>query len=308
MFFLFRNFLLILLSLTLFPAAVFAEKTFTVGFAQDTMSNDWRAAQVHDLQNEFKKYRNINFFYTNAEGSTARQINDIENMIKRKVDLIITSPRDSKLMDKVITKAYKSGIPVVLISRRVTSNNFTSFIHPSNYNIAKKAAIYISKNINNEGKILILQHTKTTTPAQERTRGFFDVINKNKNIKVINMIEAHSDRALALNAVEEILDKGEKFDAIYAQSDSMAIGAVLALKKKGLDPAKYTITGIDYITEAKHLIKKGYIKVSFTYPTGGAEGAEIANKILNGRKVNKEYIIPSKMITIENADKVDPIF
>ena len=80
-------------------------KMYVVGFAQDTMANDWRIAQVRELEREFQKYPWIKFFYTDAKGETARQIKDIEDMINLNVDVLITSPRDSALMTPVIAKA-----------------------------------------------------------------------------------------------------------------------------------------------------------------------------------------------------------
>ena len=103
-------------------------KTYLVGFAQDTMGNDWRIAQVRGLEREFIKYPFIKFFYTNAKGQTAGQIKDIEDMINMNVDVLVTSPRDVKIMVPVISRAYKKGIPVVLISRRIEIDDFTIMV------------------------------------------------------------------------------------------------------------------------------------------------------------------------------------
>ncbi len=119
---------------------------------------------------------------------------------------------------------------------------------------------------------------------------------------------ANSLRADAIKMTEEALREGLEFDAIYAQSDSMASGALLALKKAGRDPGKIIIVGIDYIKEARDAIRKGEQDASFTYPTGGKEGAEWTMKILQGTDVPKEYIIESTTITKDNVDAIEPIF
>lgn len=116
-------------------------------------------------------------------------------------------------------------------------------------------------------------------------------------------------RALAIQRIEEALADKLSFDAIYSQSDSMAIGAILALKKAGLDPKKIPITGIDYIGEAREAIRAGELDASFTYPTFGKEGAEAALRLLRGGKPErKEVMIDSTPVTRANVDKVAPVF
>lgn len=285
-----------------------ADKMYVVGFAQDTMTNDWRIAQVRELEREFQKYPWITFFYTDAKGETARQIKDIEDMINLKVDLLITSPRDSTLMAPVIAKAYDQGIPVVLISRGIESEDFTLFIHPDNRQIARRAAQHIGQRLHGKGKVFILQHIPTTTPGMHRTEAFFEEMRHYPDIEIVGMKVANSLRADAIRMTEQALQEGLEFDAIYAQSDSMASGARLALKKNGIDPKTVIIVGIDYIAEAREAIRAGEQDASFTYPTGGKEGAEFAVKILQGETVPREYILESIMVTKENVENVDPIF
>jgi ribose transport system substrate-binding protein len=88
----------------------------------------------------------------------------------------------------------------------------------------------------------------------------------------------------------------------------MASGARLALKKAGIDPSNIILVGIDYIAEAREAIRNNEQDASFTYPTGGKEGAEFVLKILRGEDVPKEYVIESIMVTHESVDSVDPIF
>jgi ribose transport system substrate-binding protein len=283
-------------------------KDFKVAFAQDTVSNDWRIAQINELKNTFAKYSNIEFVYSVADGNTSKQIMDIEDFARSNVDLIITSPRNSTTMVPAIKKVYDSGIPVVLISRTIDTKDYTTFIHPDNIQIAQKAAKFIAKKLNNRGNVLILQHIPTTTPAKERTKGFFDEIKKYKDIKIVDMKVANSKRADAIKETENAIKEGLKFDAIYAQSDSMAIGAILALKKNNIDPKNIVITGIDYISETREYIKRGEIDATYVYPTGGKFGAKVAVDILNKKEIKKEYIIDSIEVTKGNVDKVEPIF
>lgn len=285
-----------------------AQEKYKVAFAQDTMGNDWRVAQVKEVENAIKKYKNVDFFYTNGEGDTITQIRNIEEILDQNVDLLITSPRGAKLMTPVISRVYKSGVPVVLLSRTIINDNYSSFLHPDNRLIAKQAAQFIAKQLKGKGNVFILQHTPTSTPGIRRTEGFMKEIKKFPNIKIVDMKIANSQRAEAIIQTEKAIEEGLKFDAIYAQSDSMAIGAIKALKKHNLDPKKIIITGIDYISEARELIRTGELDASYVYPTAGKEGVETAMKILNKQPFKKEIIIPSVEVTAKNVEKVKPIF
>jgi len=300
--------LLILFILFSLPLALFAEnKIYKVGFAQDTMGNDWRVAQVRELEEAFKNVPNIEFVYTNADGNSALQILHMEKLAKE-VDILIASPRDAELMTPVISKIYNNGTPVILISRSINSEDYTTFIHPDNRAIANKSAEFIASKLKGKGKVFILQHTPTTTPAIQRTEGFLEVIKNYPDIKIVDTKVANSLRDEAILQTEDLIKSGIEFDAIYAQSDSMATGARMALKKHGLDPSRYIITGIDYIKEAKDAIKNGDQTASFTYPTGGKEGAEAAIKIINKEPLEKEIVIESVMVTKDNVDAIKPIF
>ena len=90
------------LSLLCVPLLVLAEspRLYVVGFAQDNMSNDWRAAQVNEMRRALAKYPNIRFIYTDAEGSASRQVLDMERLVEQGVDVIVTSPRDVEAMTR----------------------------------------------------------------------------------------------------------------------------------------------------------------------------------------------------------------
>lgn len=97
------------------------QRMFLVGFAQDTMNNDWRAQQVKEVEKVFAKHSNIRFIATDAHAQTAKKILDIKSLVGLGIDLLITSPRDGKALAPVISETFKKGIPVILLERGVVS-------------------------------------------------------------------------------------------------------------------------------------------------------------------------------------------
>jgi len=308
-----RDLLLVVLILLLLASAALAQgapgaRPLTVAFAQDTLGNDWQRAQTQGLEAAFRRHPDIRFIHTDAGGSSAQQVQDIEDLVARGIDLLITSPRDAALMAPVIERVKARGIPVILLSRRTTSDAHDSFIRADNRDIARQAARRLAARMGGQGRILMLQHIPTTTPAIERTEGFLEELRRYPAMRVVAVKRADSLRDKAILATEEALAEGLAFDAIYAQSDSMAAGARTALRRAGIEPRTIPTTGIDYIAEAREAIRAGEQDASFVYPTFAAEGADIAVRILRGEKVPHEIVVPSQMVTRDNVERVEPIF
>ena len=281
---------------------------YVVAFAQDTTRNDWRTAQVRELKEALAPYPFIEFKYSDAEGKTANQILDIENFVAEGVDILVTSPVDQNAMVPVISQAFKKGIPVFLLSRSVNSDDYTAFITGDNFEIGRQAASYIADRLHGNGKILMLEGVSTSSTAQARTNGFLAELSKFKGLSISFRKHADYLRGKSILAIQEALDKGIKFDAIYAHSDSMATGARVGLLKAGIDPSSLVIVGIDYISEARKAILAGEQSASFTYPTYGKEGGDLIIKLLKGEEVPKKNVVYSTRITKENAASVEPIF
>jgi len=285
-----------------------ARKTYHVAFSQDTLGNDWRIAQARELEEALGRHPEIRFTVTDGQGSTAKQTMDIEDLAAQKVDVLVASPRDQRAMTPVIARAYQQGIPVVLVTRKIDSDRYTAFVGPDDSAIARQVADYMAAMLKGKGRILMLQGVPTASTAIARTEAFQAQLKKYPGLRIVAVKTANYLRGDAIRAVEEVLEAGIAFDAIYSQSDSMAEGARMALKKAGLDPRKYPTVGIDYIAAAREAIRSGEQKASFTYPTCGKEVAEIVVNILRGKKVPKQVTVKSQRVTRGNVDQVKPIF
>jgi ribose transport system substrate-binding protein len=299
---------MLLLSPFLWGNSLDSRQTYTIAFAQDTLDNDFRYAQVKLIEETLSQHSNIRFVYSDAKSNIALQIMQIEDFIHQKIDLLIISPYTNEATTEVIAKAYRSGIPVILISRSVSSGDeYTTFVHPDNKQIARDATSYLLKKINYKGTILLIKGVEKASTAALRTEGFYEILSQYPKINVIECT-ANYLRRDAIIEVEKIIKQGIKFNAIMSQSDSMLIGARMALKSHGIDPASLVTIGIDYIKPAQEAIRSGQQNSSFVYSLSAKETAEVAIKILSGKKVPKEILIETQQITKENVNDVAPIF
>jgi len=282
-------------------------ETKTIAFAQDTMSNDFRKAQVYEVRDALSNYPDLKFISSDAKGQTSLLIHHIDDFIASKTDVIIVGTNDEKAVVPVIAKAYKSGIPVIILDRGIMGSDYTTFINSDNIKIGKIGAEYIAKRLGGKGKVLLLEGLLKADVTKLRTKGFMDEIAKHKGISVIKRTGNYL-RKDAIIEMEKLIASGEKIDAIFAESDSMVSGARSAMERHGIDPSSLITIGCDYTSEARDAIRKGRQTGSVLFPLGGEKSAEIAIKILKGEKVPKHIVIPVKLVTKENVDRVRPIF
>lgn len=282
-------------------------KRQTVVFAQDTMANDFRKAQVFEVRDALSRHQSVRFVHSDAKGHTSLLIRQINRFIDEKADVIIVGTNDEKAIVPVVAKAYQNNIPVIILDRGIQGNAYTTFIHSDNIRIGTLAARYIAKRLHGKGTVLLFEGLQKADVTKLRTKGFMDEIAKHKGIDVTKRTGNYL-RKDAIVEMEKLIASGQKFDAIFSESDSMLSGARSALKRHGIDPSSIVSVGCDYTSEAREAIRKGEQSGSVLFPLGGKKAAETALKILGGEKVPKDILIPVQLVTKDNADNVDPVF
>ncbi len=179
-------FLKIFIALALFVVMLSASVEIKViAFAQDNMANDFRKAQVHSVRDAVAEHQNLKFVYSDAQAKTSMLIYQIDSFIDQKVDLLIIGANDTDAVVPVITKAYKSGIPIIILDRGINSKEYTTFINSDNIKIDSIAAKYIAEKLNYKGVVLLFEGLQKADVTQLRSKGFLDEITKHKEIKVI---------------------------------------------------------------------------------------------------------------------------
>jgi len=283
------------------------ENTAVIAFAQDTMKNDFRKAQVFEVRDAVAKHPQLSFVYSDAQGQTSLMIRQIEGFISQKVDVLVVGTSDENAVVPVISKAHKAGIAVIILDRGINGTDYTTFINSDNIKIGSIGGAYIAKRLNGKGVALLFEGIQTADVTQLRSRGFIDEIRKHKGIKVIKRTGNYL-RKDALIEMEKLIAAGITVDAIFSESDSMLSGVRAVLNRHGIDPGSIIMVGCDYVSEARDAIRKGTQTGSVLFPLGGEKTVEIALKILAKDPVPKHIFIPIKLVTKANVEDVSPIF
>lgn len=284
-------------------AAPPAAPTRTIGVSQCNLGEPWRVQMNADIQAAAQKHKNLSLIFKDAQNDTLKQRAQIEEFIAAKVDLIIVSPKEAAPLTAPLAEAYKKGIPVVVLDRKVLGQDFTTFIGADNKLIGKAAGQWIAKRLGGRGSVVELKGLMTSTPAQDRHSGFVEGIRGAKELQVVFDADMKWLEPSARKEMESALSVHPKIDLVYAHNDPGAHGAYLAAKAAGREKSTVFV-GIDGLPqEGQAFVKQGLLEASFEYPTGGRESIEAALAILGGKSVPKEVTLKSRVFTRTNVDK-----
>jgi ABC-type sugar transport system substrate-binding protein len=283
-------------------------KDITVGFAQMETNNPWRIAETKSIRQEAKK-RGVELVYTNAQGSTAKQLSDVETMIAQGVDYIVLPPREFLGLAPALEAAKKAGIPVILIDRMAkgeAGEDYLTFIGSNFIKQGERAAKWLVEATEGKGKIVELTGTTGSSVAIDRAKGFRNVISNHEEMEIIASQTGDFARAEGQKVMENLLQSyGSKITAVYAHNDEMAIGGINAIKAAGLDPGKdITIVSVDGTKAAlKAIINNDLGATVESSPFFGPYVFDVIEKHLNGNEIPDEIIIEDRLFTEDNAKK-----
>ena len=277
-------------------------KIFTIGMSQCNLGEPWRVQMNADIKAEADKHDNINLIFQDAQNDTMKQRSHVEEFVNAKVDLILISPKEAAPLTEPVAKAFKAGIPVIVIDRAVMGENFTCFVGADNKLIGENAGKWIVEKLGGKGKVVELQGLMTSVPGQDRHSGFLKGI-EGSEIEVIFAADMKWLEPDARKEMDSALARFDKIDLVYAHNDPGAHGAYLAAKAAGREK-DIIFVGIDAIpSEGVAYVKQGILDATFQYPTCGKESIETALKILGGEEVPKKITLPSRIFTKENVNE-----
>lgn len=251
-----------------------------------------------------------------ATDDVAKQLDQINNFIASGVDAIIVNAVDTNATEAMSNAAASAGVPLVYVNRQPinmdTLPDGQAFVASNEIESGTLKAFEICKNLRAEGKsggatAYILMGQLSNQAAVQRTKDVDDVIGMDmcNFITIIDRQTAEWSRDQASDLMTNWLSSGEPFDAVFANNDEMAIGAIQAMKSSGIDMADVQVGGVDATSDALLAMQAGDLDVTvFQDLAGQGRGSiDTALALINGDDVDKTVFIPFKLVTPDNVSE-----
>ena len=274
------------------------QKRHVIGLSQCMLDDAWREAMINDMRIEASNYYDVEIIIKDAQNNNETQIQQIRDLIRQKVDVLIISPYQSEPITAVAEEAYRAGIPTIITDRKVNTDQYTSFVGANNYEIGLAAGNYAAHYLPPNAIILEIWGLTQTSPAQERHKGFVDALREREDLS-FRKIEG---QWLVDTARMELrkLEHPEQIDFVYAHNDMMAIAArEYFIAWDSIRGRDLRIIGVDAVAGAGlEAVEDGRINASFLYPTGGEQVIRTAMRIIQGEPVDK--FIPLRTAPVDH--------
>lgn len=267
-----------------------------VGYAQIGAESEWRTGNTASMKDTAEQL-GVELKFSDGQQKQENQIKAIREFIAMKVDVIGISPVVETGWDEVFQEAQDAGIPLILVDRRadVPDNLYVSYLGSDFVEEGRNAARVMANITHGQANIVELVGTIGSAPANDRYKGFREIMQNFPGMKIMASKSGDFTRAQGKEVMEEFLrEYGNQITAVYAHNDDMAIGAIKAIEEHGLKPGTdIKIVSVDAIRDAFRAMMDGKLNATVECnPLLGPQFYELALQVINGEPVPKW--VPSK--------------
>lgn len=287
------------------------QDTYKVGFAQMESNNPWRIAESKSFVDTAESC-GWDLISTDAAGSAAKQVADVESMIAQGIDVLFLPPREEKPLIAAVKRAHAAGIPTFLVDRSVDPDaavagvDFVSFLGSDFIMQGQQVADWTIANFDGDkGVIVELEGTTGSSPANDRRTGFDDAITADPRFEIVASQTGDFARDMGRQVMETLLQAHPDVNIVYAHNDEMAIGAIQALELAGRKPGvDVLVVSIDGTRDALQAIIDGKMGVTVeSSPFFGPLACETMKRYAAGETIEPWVQVSDRIFTIENAAK-----
>jgi simple sugar transport system substrate-binding protein len=292
------------------PKTAKTYEDLVVGYAQIGAESEWRTANTLSIQ-ETAVELGVDLRFSDAQQKQVNQINSIRTFIAQGVDVIGISPVVETGWDSVFREVKAAGIPLILVDRqaKVPEDLYTAFIGSDFMEEGRKACAEMVTLLGGRGKIVELEGTVGSAPANDRKTGFHECLKATSGMEVIASQSGDFTRTKGKEVMEAFLKSyGDTIDALYAHNDDMALGAIQAIEEYGLEPGvDIKIVSVDAVRGAFDAMIAGKLNVTVECnPLLGPQFFETALKLANGEPIEKWVKSKEGVFRQDTAEKELP--
>jgi len=286
-------------------------KVITVGFAQTGSESGWRSANTESMKAAFSEANGFKLVFNAADNDPAAQIQAVRSFINQKVDAIVIAPIVTDGWDDVLKEAKDAKIPVILEDRTVSAADdlYATWVGLDFKLEGKKAGEWAAKTFTDDTKMVVLEGTTGSAPANDRAAGFDEAI-KGSKIEKIDSQTGDFTRDGGKKVMEGFLQKYGKdgINLVFAHNDDMALGAIEAIEAAGAKPGTdIKIVSIDAVHDGMQALADGKINyIVECNPLLGEKAAALVKDVIAGKTVDKRTIVEDQAFDQEAAKKALP--
>jgi ribose transport system substrate-binding protein len=293
------------------------KERYKVGFPQMESNNPWRIAESKSFVDTAETC-NWDLIATDAAGSAAKQVADVDSMIAQGIDVLFLPPREEKPLIPAVKKAAAAGIPTFLVDRSVDPNaakagvDYVAFLGSDFVDQGRRVAEWTIENFKGDSAVVVqLEGTTGSSPANDRKKGFDDALAKDPRFEIVASQTGDFARDKGRQVMETLLQAHPDVDVVYAHNDEMAIGAIQALELAGRKPGEdVLVVSIDGTRDALQAIIDGKMGVTVeSSPFFGPLACEVMTRYAAGETIEPWVQVQDRIFTAENAaDHVDEAY
>lgn len=244
----------------------------------------------------------VRLVVNDAERSAETQVQQVESFIAQKVDAIILNPCEVEASSPAVEKALAAGIPVINVNSETRATP-TAFVGSRDEEAGRIAMNYIAQRLGGKGNVVMMHGFMGQAAQIKRDQGAREVLAQNPGLHLLAEQTAEWDRAKGMSLMENwIQSYGDKINAVFAQNDEMAMGALIAIEHAGRK-GKIVVVGVDAIADALQAVRDGRLDATVFQDAAGQGGAavETAAKIIRHQAYEKQVLIPFQLVTRDNV-------
>ncbi|WP_106769011.1 ribose ABC transporter substrate-binding protein RbsB [Paenibacillus faecalis] len=267
-----------------------------IGLSVSTLNNPFFVSLKDGVVEEASKL-GMEVVIVDAQNDSAKQSNDVDDLIQQGVHVLLINPTDSSAISTVVQTANSLGIPVITLDRSAESGDVEALVASDNVKGGQMAAEFIVEQLGEGVQVIELEGVPGASATRERGKGFHDVADT--KLDVVAKQSADFDRTKGLNVMENLLQGHPDVEAVFAHNDEMALGAIEAIQSSGKD---IMVIGFDGNEDALNSINDGKLTATVAQQPEliGQLAVQAAKDVLEGKEVEDTIPAPLKMVTKEN--------
>ena len=266
----------------------------TIALAVSTLDNPFFVTLKEGAEKEASKL-GYNLVVLDSQNDPSKELSNVEDITVRGAKVLLINPTDSTAVANDVRVANKKNIPVITLDRGAAQGDVVSHIASDNVAGGKMAGDFIAEKLGDNAKVIQLEGIAGTSAARERGEGFKQAVQAHK-FEILASQPADFDRTKGLNVMENLLTAQPNVQAVFAQNDEMALGAIRAVQAAN---KSVLIVGFDGTDDGVKAVKSGKLGATIAQQSDliGALDVQTADKIIKGEKVEAKIPVPLKVVT-----------